>query len=99
MTTQQDPERNEIKFLNQFAEFSASHSVLEIGCGDGRLTWRYARGVKNVVGIDIVRDDLRLAMVDRPGDLENQAVFANADSLYLPFSKETFDIAILAWSL
>ena len=99
MTLQQDPERNEIKFLNQSADFSLSHSVLEIGCGDGRLTWRYARSVGHIVGIEIVRDDLRLAMVDRPSDLENRVVFANADSLYLPFSKETFDIAILSWSL
>jgi len=99
MTTQKDPERNEIKFLNQFADFSASHRVLEIGCGDGRLTWRYARSVNHVVGVEIERDDLRLAMVDRPSDLEHNVVFVHADSVYLPFSKETFDLAILSWSL
>jgi ubiquinone/menaquinone biosynthesis C-methylase UbiE len=99
MAEQQDPERNEIKFLYQLAGFTASHRVLEIGCGDGRLTWRYARSVHRVVGIEIERDDLRLAMVDRPSDLENKVVFANADSIYLPFSKETFDRAILSWSL
>jgi ubiquinone/menaquinone biosynthesis C-methylase UbiE len=99
MTVQIDPEHNEIKFLNQFAGFSASHRVLEIGCGDGRLTWRFARSAGHVVGIEIEQGDLRLAMVDRPSDLKNKAVFANADSVYLPFSKETFDIAILSWSL
>ena len=99
MTPQQDPERNEIKFLNQFADFTASHRVLEIGCGDGRLTWRYARDVNRVVGVEIERDDLRLALVDRSSDLGNKAVFTNADSIYLPFSKETFDLAILSWSL
>jgi len=67
--------------------------------GDGRLTWRYAREVSHIVGIEIEQDDLRLATVDRPSDLENKVVFANADSIYLPFSKETFDIAILSWSL
>ena len=99
MTPQQDPERNEIKFLNQFADFTASQRVLEIGCGDGRLTWRYARDVNRVVGVEIERDDLRLALVDRPSDLENKTVFTNADSIYLPFSKETFDLAVLSWSL
>lgn len=99
MTEKQDPERNEIKFLNQFADFSASHRVLEIGCGDGRLTWRYAREVRRVVGVEIERDDLRLAIIDRPADLENKAIFTNADSISLPFSKETFDLAILSWSL
>ena len=99
MTEEQDPERNEIKFLNQFADFFSSQRVLEIGCGDGRLTWRYAREVSHVVGVEIERDDLRLAMVDRPADLENSVMFANADSVHLPFSKETFDLAILSWSL
>ena len=99
MTSQQDPERNEIKFLNQFADFSASQRVLEIGCGDGRLTWRYARSVSHIVGVEIERDDLRVATIDRPSDLANQVVFANADSIHLPFSKETFDLAILSWSL
>ncbi|HUG34775.1 MAG TPA: class I SAM-dependent methyltransferase [Anaerolineales bacterium] len=99
MTEKQDPERNEIKFLTQFADFSASYRVLEIGCGDGRLTWRYAREVRRVVGVEIEQDDLRLAIIDRPSDLENKVIFTNVDSIYLPFSKETFDLAILSWSL
>ena len=97
MTSQQDPERNEIKFLNQFADFAASHRrVLEIGCGDGRLTWRYARATDHVVGIEIVRDDLRVATIDRPSDMVEKVVFANADSIHLAFAKETFDLAILS---
>jgi len=42
---------------------------------------------------------LRVAKVDRPCSLENQIDLACSDSEYLPFSKEKFDIAILAWSL
>jgi ubiquinone/menaquinone biosynthesis C-methylase UbiE len=99
MTEQRDPEGNEIKYLNQLAEFSASHRVLEIGCGDGRLTWRYARSLNKVVGIEIERDDVRIAMADCPADLVEKVFFANADSIHLPFSKETFDIALLSWSL
>ena len=99
MTAQQDPERNEIKFLNQFADFAVSKRVLEIGCGDGRLTWRYARSVGHVFGLEIERDDLRVAKIDRPSDLEHRVVFTCADAVHLPFSKETFDLAILSWSL
>ena len=99
MTTQKDPERNEIKFLNQFAEFAASHRVLEIGCGDGRLTWRYARAAKHVTAIEIERDDLRVATIGRPSDLDAKVVLTNADSIHLPFAKEKFDLAILSWSL
>jgi ubiquinone/menaquinone biosynthesis C-methylase UbiE len=100
MTTQRDPERNEIKFLQQFADFAfARKHVLEIGCGDGRLTWQYARAARHVTGIEIVLDDLRVATIDRPSDLTEKVLFANADSVHLPFSKETFDLAIFSWSL
>ncbi len=99
MAAQKDPEHNEIKFLNQFSNFSTSQRVLEIGCGDGRLTWRYARSVGRVVGVEIARDDLRIARIDHPSDLTDKVVFANADSIHLPFAKETFDLAVLSWSL
>ncbi len=99
MTEQQDPEHSEIKHLNRITDFSASQRVLEIGCGDGRLTWRYTRNVGSVVGIEIERDDLRLAMADRPSDLLENVFFVNADSIHLPFAKETFDLALLSWSL
>ncbi|HLA08811.1 MAG TPA: class I SAM-dependent methyltransferase [Anaerolineales bacterium] len=99
MTTR-DPERNEIKLLEKFAGFSgARQSVLEIGCGDGRLTWQYAGAADRVVGVEILMDDLRVAKIDRPSDLAEKAVFVNADSIYLPFANEVFDLAILSWSL
>ncbi len=97
MTVQIDPERTEIKYLRRFADF-AGKRVLEVGCGDGRLTWHYAKSARRVTGIDLHRDDLRVAAIDRPSDLESKVFFARADSVYLPFAKETFDIAILAWS-
>ncbi len=96
MTLQKDPERTETKTLHKFADF-AGKRVLEVGCGDGRLTWQYAKSAKFTAGIDLERDDLRLAMADRPADLP--VSFARADSIHIPFAKEKFDIAILAWSL
>ena len=93
-----DPEQNETKYLNKFAEFSGKR-VLEIGCGEGRLTWRYASASKLTVGLDPDNDSLRVASIDRPSDLTNRIHFANAHAEFIPFKKETFDIAILAWSL
>jgi ubiquinone/menaquinone biosynthesis C-methylase UbiE len=98
MTLQKDPEYNELKYLHRFADFTGKR-VLEIGCGEGRMTWQYAKGTQMAIGIDPDMDALRIAEVDRPYDLVGSVHFSCAASEYLPFSKETFDIAILAWSL
>jgi ubiquinone/menaquinone biosynthesis C-methylase UbiE len=98
MTLQKDPERNESKYLHTFVDFTDSR-VLEIGCGEGRMTWQYAKATHTTIGIDPDPDALRIANADRPYDLTNKAYFSCAASEHLPFSKETFDIAVLAWSL
>jgi SAM-dependent methyltransferase len=51
MTIRVDPENNEIRTLLELADFRGQ-LVLEIGCGDGRLTWRYAGRAEHVMAID-----------------------------------------------
>jgi ubiquinone/menaquinone biosynthesis C-methylase UbiE len=98
MTLQRDPGRSESKYLHRFADFT-DRRVLEVGSGEGRMTWQYAGATHLTIGVDTDMDSLRIARVDRSSDLEKKVHFSCAASEYLPFSKETFDIAILAWSL
>ncbi|MCK6538602.1 MAG: class I SAM-dependent methyltransferase [Anaerolineales bacterium] len=93
-----DPEGNETRHLHQFADF-AGKRVLEIGCGEGRLTWRYALASLSTVGLDPDRNALRVALADRPHNLLKKVHFSNAKSERLPFRSETFDVVLLAWSL
>jgi len=98
MTFTKDPEQNETKHLHKYVDI-AEKRVLEIGCGEGRLTWRYASASLSTIGLDPDQDSLHVAAIDRPSDLHEKIRFVNAEAEYMPFNKETFDIAILAWSL
>jgi ubiquinone/menaquinone biosynthesis C-methylase UbiE len=98
MSLQKDPEDLEKKALNRFVDFQDKR-VLEVGCGEGRLTFKYAALTKQVAAFDPDHDALRIARADSPVGLHSKINFTGASAGHIPFSKETFDIAILAWSL
>ena len=98
MTIQKDSDGSEKKYLHKFADF-AGKRVLEIGCGEGRLTWQYAKAPHSTFAIDLDADALRVAAIDKPSDLRNKVHFTRAESECVPFAKESFDLAVLAWSL
>jgi ubiquinone/menaquinone biosynthesis C-methylase UbiE len=98
MSLQRDPENRESKTLHKFADFANKH-VLEVGCGEGRLTWKYAPASGLTVGLDPDHDALRIAQADCPAHLQKHTHFTGASAKHIPFQKETFDIAVLAWSL
>lgn len=93
-----DPEGAEPRALSTAVDFDASR-VLEVGCGDGRLAFRYAMETAFVIGIDPGREDIRAACAARPTELRSRLTFIPGDALALPFRDNTFDIAVLAWSL
>ena len=98
MSLQKDPEQLEKKTIHRLVDFKDKH-VLEVGCGEGRLTFKYASASALTVGFDPDHSALRIARADSPRDLHKHVHFAGASANHIPFSKETFDIAILAWSL
>ncbi len=98
MAVRLDPEDSETKALHDFVGGFAGKRVLEIGCGDGRLTWRYADRAARVVAIDPDADDIRSATEDCPPHLRDRVEFraAGIDDFE---SAPPFDIAILSWAL
>lgn len=98
MTFNRDPEKTEIHYLYTIGD-PTNATVLEVGCGDGRLTWRYAADTHRVIAID--PDPLRLeaALEARPASLQSTTHFLHGQSEQLPFPDQTFNRVILAWSL
>ena len=94
-----DHEQNETRALFSLFNDFAGKSVLEIGCGDGRLTWRYAEGAARVIAID--PDSVKFAKIEstRPPSLGHVTFMNIGLEPFAAQNKEKFDIAILAWSL
>ena len=98
MSVRVDPERIELNKLLAYTGPLAGTSVLEVGCGDGRLTFRYASRAGRVVAIDPDPDKIARAHFELPSDLAARVTFHAADVLDFAGS-EAFDLAIFSWSL
>jgi cyclopropane fatty-acyl-phospholipid synthase-like methyltransferase len=96
-----DPHARETAALLDLTGPLAGKTVLEIGCGDGRLTWRYASEAARVVGIDPDGAKVAQAIQDRPLDLREKVQFLAADlpGYALVNPARRFDLSILSWSL
>ena len=90
-----DPENIEQTYLQQYI---APHGgrVLDIGCGDGRLTWSLSGNARHIVGTDLDMQDLRIAQKVLIEAGTKKICFTAAQGESLPFSKETFSQAIFS---
>ena len=100
MAIRVDPENNETGILFDLANLSGQH-VLEIGCGDGRLTWRYASRTAQVTAIDPFEESIAWARANVPDELRGRVEFHHIafEDFASVRPPSTFDTAILAWSL
>lgn len=94
MAIVEDPEQHEAEALERMVPSFAGRHVLEIGCGAGRLTRKYARGAAHVIAIDTDVEDI--------AQLRKELPFVDArpvgiHDLVLP--PQSVDVTIFAWSL
>lgn len=73
--------------------------VLELGCGDGRLTFRYAREAESVFAVDPDGDAIAKANAALPPELSEKVTFAVAGAAEVDVSGRRFDLALFSWSL
>jgi len=101
METRIDPEEHERHALLTLIGSTPPERVLEIGCGNGRLTWRYAQAVGRITAIDPDPQRIEQARADCPAAVKNQVVFLaqGLEQFAAGFHSAPFDLAILSWSL
>jgi 2-polyprenyl-3-methyl-5-hydroxy-6-metoxy-1,4-benzoquinol methylase len=73
--------------------------VLEVGSGDGRLTWRYAGLAAEVLGIDPDREAVAVARASTPPELRERDRFEVASPVERDEPRGHFDLAFFSWSL
>jgi 2-polyprenyl-3-methyl-5-hydroxy-6-metoxy-1,4-benzoquinol methylase len=100
MTVRTDPEGNETDALFDLVQLEG-REVLEIGCGDGRLTRRYADRVAHVTAIEPFGDAIARAQTWLSEEPNERIEFRHVsfEDLAAASGADVFDVALLSWSL
>ena len=93
-----DPEEIELRTLGTFAPVDGLHG-LELGCGNGRLTRRYADVAASVLAVDPDAERIADARRSLPPALEDKVCFAVAGAAEVAPLRPRFDLALFSWSL
>ena len=98
MTLRVDPKGNELRALRQAATWRGKR-VLEIGCGEGRLTLRLAGLGARVVAIDPDAQLVRAARRALPTRFTERIRYRVGSAQPLPYRSGSFERVVFAWSL
>ena len=98
MTVSIDPEGVETGVIHELVDFSGKE-VLEVGCGNGRMTWRYAEQADSVLALDPNDEKVQRALDNTPGPLRSKVSFLVTDITVAELSHQAFNVAVLSHSL
>ena len=98
MSVSVDADGVETGVIHDLVDFDGK-TVIEVGCGDGRLTWRYATAAAAVLAVDVNENKIAAANDATPSDLRGKVTFKAVDIIDLEAREESFDVAILSYAL
>jgi ubiquinone/menaquinone biosynthesis C-methylase UbiE len=87
----------EVRLIERFVQLKGKR-ILEIGCGDGRLTLQFAPLATDVIAIDPSGPDIEAARRAAAAAGITNVSFREASAEKLPVGGP-FDVAVFSWSL
>jgi ubiquinone/menaquinone biosynthesis C-methylase UbiE len=98
MTRTLDPEGAHIAALLRLGGFGG-RQVLEMGCGEGRLTAGIAAQAAHVLAFDPNAESVTQAHRLLPAELAERVVFRAASAQEIEIERGAFDLVVFSWSL
>ncbi|HEY1365481.1 MAG TPA: class I SAM-dependent methyltransferase [Gaiellaceae bacterium] len=98
MTFVLDPEGAHLAALLRLADFR-DRRVLELGCGDGRLTVGIARDAAHVLAFDPDAERVERARQTLPDELAERVTYRVASGTSIELAPHSFDLTVFSWSL
>ncbi|MDH4102363.1 MAG: class I SAM-dependent methyltransferase [Thermoleophilia bacterium] len=80
------------------ADFSRQR-VLEVGCGEGRLTWGIAPLAASLLAVDPSPEDVNTARASGPSELRHKVRFQVARADEVEIEPQSVDLVFFSWSL
>jgi predicted RNA methylase len=98
MTPVLDPEGAHLAALRRLGDFRGRR-VLELGCGDGRLTLGFASDAARVLALDPDREAVERAQQSLPAELAERVAYRVASGKEIELEPQSFDLTVFSWSL
>jgi ubiquinone/menaquinone biosynthesis C-methylase UbiE len=93
-----DPEGAHLAALRRLAGFRGQR-VIELGCGEGRLTVPVGADASHVLAFDPDAEAVKRARRSLPSHLADRVVFQVASGQEIEIEPGSFDLALFSWSL
>lgn len=93
-----DPEGAHLAALRRLADFRGRR-VLEMGCGEGRLSVGLAADAARLLAFDPDAESVAVARRSLPADLAGRVSYRAVSAQELEIERGAFDLVVFSWSL
>jgi ubiquinone/menaquinone biosynthesis C-methylase UbiE len=93
-----DPDGVELPTIRELVDLDGLR-ILEVGCGDGRMTFGCAERAASVLAFDADEELVEAARRSLPRALRDRVRFEVADAAEIDLPPAEFDLALFSWSL